>query len=121
MPNKQKHRGMNSRDFGLFSNKYISKLKQGTEDLSWLISRGYSNKAALALVGDRYQLHLRQRHSIQRASCARNSLEKRKEKELSCKELKGRNIHIDGYNLLILIESALSGGIMIFCQDGLFS
>ena len=120
MSHKQRHRGQNSRDPELFTEKFIEILNQAVDHLSWLITRGYSDKSSLKLVGDRFRLKQRQRKALYRAYCTDHARESRKSKELSLHELRGQTLGIDGYNLLISIESGLAGGLVFECRDGTY-
>jgi len=120
MSNKQKHRGKHSNDNKLFSSKWISPLKEAVSDLSYLLSRSYSEKSALKIVGDRYKLNVRQRKALLRASCSDSSRTYRKEHEVTAKAIKGQKVSIDGYNILITLESAFGGGIIFVCRDGCY-
>jgi len=115
---KQQHRGKNPLDEKLFAPQEIPKLKEAVRDLSYLYTRNYSEKSAIKIVGDHYQLRKRQRIAVQRSACSDNSLKKRKESEVDEEELFGKRIYIDGYNILITIESMLSGGVLILARDG---
>ncbi len=44
--------------------------------------------------------------------------ESRKDKRISAKELRGRTIAIDGYNVLITVESLILGAPVYLCDDG---
>ena len=83
MPNKQKHRGQHPNDKKLFTPKFIPTLQRATQDLSWLYSKGYAEKASLKLVGDRFKLTERQRKAIQGAACSDSSLQNRIAKHCS--------------------------------------
>jgi hypothetical protein len=89
-------------------------------DLSWLLSKGYSEKASVKLVGDRYRLKQRQRMAIQRVVCTEIQKLNRQDKALHIHEVKGRKLLIDGLNLLITIESALSNGLIFEGLDGTY-
>ncbi len=115
---RQRHRGKNPEDEQLFTPKQIPILKKAVEDLSYLYSRHYSEKAAIKIVGDHYQLKDRQRIAVQLAACSDLSLQIRCKSEAGNKPLKGNIFLIDGYNLLITVESLLSGGILICGRDG---
>lgn len=82
--------------------------------------RGYAESSALKLVGDRYRLNARQRHALLRASCADSTAISRKYSERQAAQLVGQPVFIDGYNLLIGVESALSGGLLFLCRDGCY-
>lgn len=114
----QRHRGKNPEDEKLFTPEQMVLLKKAVEDLAYLYTRGYSEKIALKIVGDHYQLKSRQRLVIQRAVCSDTSLEIRKRSEVGENVKEGGIILIDGYNLLITVESLLSGGILIRGRDG---
>ncbi|MEL6190402.1 MAG: DUF434 domain-containing protein [Bacteroidota bacterium] len=120
MPHRQKHRGQQSEDPKLFSLDWLPVLNEAVTDMSYLMSRGYSHRSSLKIVGDRYKLHRRQRHALYRASCSDQSRTQRAGKLMDVSELKNKQVIIDGYNLLISVESALSGGIIIDCRDDTF-
>jgi hypothetical protein len=94
------------------------KLQHALEDLYYLLGRDYPIKASLALVGNRYQLVKRQLQALQGMACSANELRKRKNTELSPAALKDETILLDGFNVLIILETALSGG---FVFEGLDS
>ncbi|WP_338767156.1 DUF434 domain-containing protein [Bernardetia sp. ABR2-2B] len=125
MPHSQKHRGANPKDYAAFAEKNISNLKLATSDLSWLLSNGYSQKASLKLVGDKFSLTDRQRKAINAASAEKESLELRKRSEIEINldvnsDFKNLNstLVIDGYNLLITTECALSNAPLFIGLDG---
>jgi len=115
-----KHRGKHSNDDRNFADKWQPILKKAASDLSFLLGRGYGEKSALALVGNRYQLNKRQQRALSLISSPSNKIESRKEKCLQAQDLANKNILIDGYNILIIIEVALSGGYIFSCQDGFY-
>ncbi len=129
MPNSQKHRGANPKDYAAFSEKNIENLQQAVCDLSWLLSNGYSQNASLKLVGDKFSLTERQRKAINAASAEKESLELRKKNEISI-NVDSNSIFdfihltsdftlvIDGYNLLITTECALSNAPLFIGLDG---
>lgn len=118
MPQRQRHRGKHPQDARLFGAKELHLLRDATADLSYLLTRGYSDAAALKLVGDHYQLHARQRAALSRAACSDQAMERRKARQVGPAEMRGRRVLIDGYNLLITAETALSGGVLIIGRDG---
>jgi len=115
-----RHRGANSEDPRLFADARASTLREAVADLSWLMERGYAATSAVTIVGDRYSLHARQRMAVARASCSAASLAKRTQSVVSTNALTGQPLLIDGFNLLISIESALSGGVILQCRDGCY-
>ncbi|MCO6480611.1 MAG: DUF434 domain-containing protein [Phaeodactylibacter sp.] len=120
MPDSRKHRGQHPSDARLFGKSQVPKLQQAVRDLSWLLSRGYSEKSSLKLVGDRYRLQSRQRLAVSRSSCSRQAAARRRLHALPEEAMKGNTLYIDGFNVLITIESALSGGFILEGADGCY-
>jgi hypothetical protein len=117
MPSRQTHRGQHQEDATLFHPKRLPALRDAVADLSFLLTRGYADKASLKLVGDHHQLALRQRRAIRGAACSDASLERRRQHAVDLSAIAGRRLIIDGYNLLIIIESALSAAVLIRGRD----
>ena len=76
--------------------------------------------SAVKIVGDRYSLHARQRIAVARASCTSTSLHRRASTLVYPSNVEGHPLLIDGFNLLITIESALSHGVILQCRDGCY-
>jgi hypothetical protein len=120
MSSKQTHRGQHGNDPRLFHPRWHPILNRAVHDLAWLLTHEYAEKSALTLVGDRYRLNVRQRKALLRATCSDQARTLRQSKRLEADSLRGRDLIIDGYNLLITIESALAGGIVLECRDRCF-
>lgn len=118
MPSKQRHRGRRQEDTRLFSAPFVPILREAVRDLSYLLGRDYAEPSALKVVGDRYQLTVRQRRAVLAASCSDASLARRGTRRVEPADLRGRIVRIDGYNVLITVESALSGGFLFRGRDG---
>ena len=118
MPQRQTHRGKHPEDDALFAPKWLPVLRNAVADLSYLLTRGYSASAALKLVGDHYQLHARHRLALSRAACSDDAVARRKAREVAAEGIRGQRLLIDGYNALITVETALSGGVLIRGRDG---
>ncbi|MCE5185882.1 MAG: DUF434 domain-containing protein [Planctomycetaceae bacterium] len=118
MPDRRLHRGPHPEDAKLFNAETLPLLRGAVADASWLLSRGYADKSTLKLVGDRYNLNVRQRLAVMRASCSDEQRQSRPQKEVSAANASGQPLMIDGYNLLITLESALAGGLLFVCRDG---
>ena len=119
MPDKRQHRGPNPRDRQLFAPQSVLTLQQAAADYCTLLDMGYPKDASLKLVGDRFELKQRQRMAIARSSCTAEEAEARRQKEVPANQIDGR-LEIDGFNLLITVESALSGGVIIIGRDGAY-
>lgn len=99
-----------------FSEKAYPALLTALSDIQELLNRGYPLKSAAVFVGNRYQLSERQRLALSRAAASRKDIIMRKDKLVSG-NVKGR-LNIDGLNIIITLESAVSGTTLYRCQDG---
>jgi hypothetical protein len=118
MPDKRIHRGPHPADAKLFAPAVIANLKSALADFSLLLTKGYAEKSALKLVCDRFSLTERQRLAVMRSACSDQQLMFRKQRQMELTDLAGRPIAIDGYNVLITIEAAMSGGVIFKGRDG---
>lgn len=118
MPDKRKHRGAHPDDQRLFAPEWHERLRTAVSEYSWLLSRGYAPDSSLKLVGDRYDLEARQRTAVMRSACSDEALAQRRRTCIPLAACRGGRIAIDGYNLLIALESALSGGLLLIGRDG---
>jgi hypothetical protein len=115
---RRRHRGAHPRDRELFAETALPALRSASVDYCWLISRGYSADAALALVGDRYQLVARQRLAVARVCCSDAALAARRSRRLEPAQLRGAALRVDGFNVCITLEAALSGGVVLVGREG---
>jgi hypothetical protein len=120
MPDTREHRGPHPEDAALFRSEALPRLKEAVADFSLLLTKGYAEKSALKLVGDRFSLTQRQRLAVMRSSCSDRQRQSRLARCVPVEALAGQPIAIDGYNLLITIEAALSGGLIFKGRDGCF-
>src|SRR3972149_5061172 len=120
MPDTRPHRGPHPADGKLFADEKISDLRSALADFSLLLTKGYAEKSALKLVGDRFSLTERQRLAIMRSACSDQHLSSRKQREVKISDLTNQPIAIDGYNVLITIEAAMSGGVIFKGRDGCY-
>jgi hypothetical protein len=120
MPDKRIHRGPHPADAKLFAEDKIGDLRSALVDFSLLLTKGYAEKSALKLVGDKLSLTERQRLAVMRSACSDQHLSSRKQREVKIADIKQQQIVIDGYNVLITIEAAMSGGVIFKGRDGCF-
>lgn len=116
-PDNRQHRGAHPSDRRLFESAQLPALRRATSELSWLLSREYALKSCLKLVGDRYGLTERQRLAVSRAACSDKSREQRAATCLPVEAARDQHLIIDGFNLIITMEAALSGGLLLICRD----
>lgn len=120
MPDQRQHRGANPRDAEAFAPETWPRLREACADLCWLLSRGYAEKSAGTLVGDRYTLTERQRIAVRRCACSDEQLEDRRRRQTTVADLAGAALEIDGYNVLTTVEAALADGVILIGRDGCY-
>ena len=120
MPDKRTHRGPHPADEKLFAPEAISDLRLALADYSLLLTKGYAEKSALKLVGDKFSLTQRQRLAVMRSACSDWQLALRSEHRIEARNLAGQSVAVDGYNVLITVEAAMSGGVIFAGRDGCF-
>ncbi|KPJ87666.1 MAG: hypothetical protein AMS17_07925 [Spirochaetes bacterium DG_61] len=96
------------RDFNIFFQKAI-------EDLIFLLDRQYPKKSAIELVGNRYRLDSEERMVLYRGVFDTESMRERRKKQVDT-PVTGR-VLVDGYNVLITIESYLKGKLVFRSLD----
>ena len=118
MPDSRRQRGPHPRDRDAFSPEQLPALRGAVDDLSWLLSRNYPQKAATSLVGDRYRLTARQRKALTGCAAPEAACKTRAAKKVEPHELANRTVQVDGYNVLLTVEAAISGGLVLMGRDG---
>ena len=109
-PDTRRHRGAHPSDAELFASDQLAKLRRAVDELSWLLSRGYNMTSSLKLVGDRHGLRERQRLAVSRCACSEQDRRRRKDHCVGLEQLRNQRVIVDGFNLIITVEAALSGG-----------
>ncbi len=95
----------------------IGKIKMDAAlDIRYLLDRGYPQNVAVDFVCSHYRLDEASRHLLSRTILAKAVSDKRRAKFLPCDEIKGNTIIIDGYNIIIGMESILDGKAYL-CDD----
>lgn len=92
-------------------------LRQVQQDVVYLINRGYNLGRSVTFVCNRFGLSARQRMALIRSTATWDEIKNRAEKEIG-RDLKNKIINIDGFNLIITLEIALSGTTLLRCMDG---
>lgn len=109
-------RGYVPTDFKEFNEESQILLRKAQEDILYLLERGYPMKSASTFVCNHYMLSERQRLALARSTATRDIIKMRKDKQLTSLT-PGATVHIDGLNLIITLEVALSGSTLIRCMD----
>jgi len=93
-------------------------LQNAADDFRYLLNRGFPRKPSLELVGNRYRLTFDERHLLHRGVFSDEDSIWRKARKIPCYRMRDRDLAIDGYNLVITLEAALSGLPLILGDDG---
>lgn len=113
---KATRRGYVPTDEKEFKGDNLNKLYKASEDLVYLLNRGYKIKGASTFIGNHYLLSERQRLALIRGISKNDDIKTRKYKEVN--DFSGAKvIHIDGFNTIITIEVALSNSLIIKAMD----
>ena len=120
MPDRRVHRGPHPEDAKLFAPEKLGDLRSALGDYSLLLTKGYAQKSSLKLVGDKFSLTERQRIALMRSACSDEQLASRIERRVAVEDIADRRIALDGYNVLITIEAAISGGVIFKGRDGCY-
>lgn len=115
---KATRRGFDEEDYRWFSQDEIYKLRKAHKEVEWLLNRGYNISSIMELVGGHYQFSARQRVALKRGTASSAQCEIRREKSITLETEKENYLYIDGFNLIITLEVALSGGVLILGNDG---
>ncbi|GBE53995.1 hypothetical protein BMS3Bbin15_00143 [archaeon BMS3Bbin15] len=94
------------------------KLGDASLDLRYLLDRGYSREQSVSIVGNRYNLNSKERNLLYRCIFSKRDVLVHINRLVSKKELEDKKLCIDGYNVLIIVESYLKGKEIILCDDG---
>lgn len=96
-------------------------LKEAAYDLRFLLNRGYRKKNALTFVSNKYLLHLNERNYLARSIFSSSKSSSRMEKIIDISLIEGQILLVDGYNVLITVESLCRDdyNFLILCDDGI--
>ena len=102
-------RGSHPDDARLFGEDALGHMRAAAEEIAWLLDRGYPPRTVNDFVGGHHQLESRQRLALQRGVCSPAQYQRRAARELDPEDVARRPLVVDGFNLIITIEVALSG------------
>ena len=120
MSTKNVKRGFDPDDTKIFSKESIAELKIAQEEIQWLLDRGYKIKQIIEFTGNHYLLSSRARTALQRTTSSTADYEKRKKTMLPFECAKDGCLSIDGFNLIITLEVAMSGSPILLGKDGVY-
>ena len=93
------------------------KLQNARNDLRFLLNKGYKKVMAIDFVGNHYLLDKKERNFLNRTVFSQKKSRSRKSKVVPLCKIKGNTLLIDGYNILITIESICSDDNSIIISD----
>lgn len=91
-------------------------LKDPVYDLRFLLDRGYKKEPAIRTVADKYRLTKKERNFLLRAIFSKK--EAREHRKKLVKNVRGKDLVVDGYNVLITVESGLKKKELFLSDDG---
>jgi hypothetical protein len=95
-----------------------AKLADAVRDLRYLLNRGYPRDSAVTFIANHYRLKLDERHLLARCVFSKAEVVSHQKKMVSDAEVQGKRLGVDGYNVLITVESILTGKPVVRCDDG---
>ncbi|MEZ5335911.1 MAG: DUF434 domain-containing protein [Methanolobus sp.] len=84
-------------------------IDRAATDIRYLLENGYRRDSSIRFVGDHYGLGKSDRYILERTVFSSATSLSRKIKKIPCEKLRGKTILVDGYNVLITLESLLHG------------
>lgn len=95
-------------------------LQEAKIDFQYLLDRGFPRTGALNFVANHYVLDEVQRNYLNRSVFSKKKIKARKKKLILLSDVKEKNVIIDGYNVLITVESICNSGeeFLVNCDDG---
>ncbi len=98
-------------------NLRINTLSEAKIDVRYLLNRGYEKRHAIRFVGTKYLLSKEEQHILFRAVFSDSQITERLKKKITADEIFQKDLSIDGFNQLIVIESMLRNKPIILCED----
>jgi hypothetical protein len=118
MPLESSGRGSDPQDAQAFSAEVMPCLILARQEIQFMLDRGYPIGPVIDLVGGHRQLTVRQRMALQRSTASREQIARRQALMLPWTAARDGRLMVDGFNLIITLEVALSGSVLIRCGDG---
>jgi hypothetical protein len=100
-------------------NGEASILEYARDDLKCLLDRGYRKDSALGFVADHHHLDAKARNRLMRETYSNDEISDTESKITPIEEIKGKDLVIDGFNVLITVETGFSGGELFLSMDGI--
>lgn len=94
------------------------KLARIVNDLRYLLDQEYPRQSAVDFVSNHYRLPLRERHLIARCVFSKKEAVEHHQKIVRAGAVRDKSLGVDGYNVVITLESILTGKQVVRCDDG---
>jgi hypothetical protein len=110
-------RGFISSDEIEFNDVNVALLKKAQKDICYLLNHSYGIDKTIEFIGNHFLFSARQRLALKRSLSSSEDIERRIKHKLS-NGYENSIIHIDGLNIIITLEVALSNSTLLKCMDG---
>lgn len=102
-----------------FSVPYLrTKLLKPARDIRSILRWGYPKYATIRFVADHSQLSIEERNILTRIIMPPDRVVSRINKKVACTGIENKDLLLDGYNVLLSVDSLLKKEPMWFCDDG---
>lgn len=96
----------------------MAKISDAVRDLRYLLNQGYPRDSAVNFVANHYRFLLNQRHLLARCVFSKFEVAEHRRKAIRASAVRGKRLGVDGYNVLITLESILTRKQVVRCDDG---
>jgi len=93
-------------------------LDKASQDLKYLLDRGYNRTTSLNLVVNRYKLSPKHRNLLQRYVFPEKEIRSHRKRLCPPSRIRGKKVAVDGYNVLVTVEAVLEDKDTILGMDG---
>jgi hypothetical protein len=94
------------------------KLLKPAQDIRSILRWGYPKFATIRFVAEHSQLSVEERHILTRVIMPPEKVISRIRKKIACDDISNRDLLLDGYNVLLSVDSLMKKEPMWFCDDG---
>jgi len=94
------------------------KLLKPARDIRSILRWGYPKFATIRFVAEHSRLSAEERHILSRVIVSPKKEVSRIRKKIACDSINNRDLLLDGYNVLLSVDSLLKNEPMWFCDDG---
>jgi hypothetical protein len=96
---------------------FMAEVGKAVHDLRYLLDRGYPRDSAVNFISNHYRLPLSERHLLARCVFSKQEAAEHRRKIVDARMVRDRSLSVDGYNVIITLESILTGKKVVRCDD----